>query len=796
MISEIKGLSGAEAANRQVKYGLNVLEKKKKVDIWLRLVKRIFSPLILLLLFSSILSGFLGQRTDLVVIVTILFLSLGIDAYQEHNAERSTEKLLKKVLPKAIVKRDGEIKRILSKMVTVGDIVFLKTGDLVPADAKLVEAKDLTINQSMLTGESFPQTKREGDIVYWGTFVLSGEAVAEVIGIGKNTQIGKISSRLTAARPKTEFEVGLNNFSYLLVRVTFIFSIGLLAVNMVLGHQLLESFLFVLALAIGFAPELLPMILTINLANGAKRLSKRGVIVKFLPAIENFGSMDTLCTDKTGTLTEGNTTLLQTVDIEGNLSQKVMKYAYLNSFFQAGFKNPLDMAILAGSEKITGYKKVTELPYDFYRRRLSVVVEGEDERWLITKGSPEDVLAVVGNPEKVKCNYESFSRNGWRTLAVAVKKLPKEKNKITVADEENLKLIGFLVFSDPPKINVEETLRLMKNMGVSLKVLTGDNEEVTEYICRELKIPVLGTTSGKEVEEMTMEMLRERVEKTTIFARLNPEQKQKIILALKLNKHVVGFLGDGINDAVSLRTADVGISVNNAVDVAKESADLILLKKDLRVLIVGIEAGRRTFANILKYIMMGTSSTFGNMLSLAVASVFLPFLPLLPVQVLLNDLMYDCSQVMLSRDNVDVELTNRPRKWSLKFINKYMIIFGSVSSIFDLITFYVLFVVFRYTPTAFQTGWFTESIVTQMLVVFSIRTVAVPFYKSKPDPVFAVGILAIAGLALILPYLPIAGYFHLLPLPTVFYEILGGICISYMILIELTKKYFYSRNRD
>ena len=738
---------------------------------------------------------FLGQSTDFIIITTILMLSLFIDAFQEHNAESSTQKLLRKVAPMALVVRSGKKKRVATKMITVGDVIFLKTGDLVPADAELLEVKELAINQSALTGESFPQEKKIGDVIFSGTFVLSGEAVALVTAIGSQSEIGKVAAKLTQVRPATEFETGLNNFSYLLIRITFVFSVLLLAANLVLGHQMYESFLFVLALAIGFAPELLPMILTINLASGASHLARRGVIVKFLPSIENFGSMDTLCTDKTGTLTEGNTTLSAAVNVEGTLDNRVLELAFINSHFQAGFKNPLEMAILATNQKTTGYKKIKEIPYDFYRRRVSVVVKIGNEKLMITKGSPEDVLAVSENKKEIKCDYEGFHRSGLRTLAVAMKRIPMHQEVITAADEKDLSVVGFLTFTDPPKKNVEETLKLMEGMGVELKVLTGDSEVITNYICQQLQIPVKGILLGKQIDKMSLDDLKSKVEKTTIFARLNPEQKQKIILALRKNGHVVGYMGDGINDAVSLKTADVGISVNNAVDVAKESADLILLKKDLGVLIVGIEAGRRTFANILKYVMMGASSTFGNMLSLAVASLFLPFLPLLPVQVLLNDLLYDFSQVLLVRDNVDSALTEKPRKWSLKFINKYMIIFGLASSIFDIITFYILFVVFKDSPAAFQTGWFLESMVTQMLVVFSIRTMMVPFFKSRPDPWFAFGIIAIIVLVMVLPFSPIGGYLHLVIQPRAFYAMLAVICVSYLLLTEVIKWCFYRVNK-
>jgi Mg2+-importing ATPase len=789
------GLSEEKIIENQEKYGLNELTKRRKIPLVVRLLKKLANPLILILLFSSLLSASLGQRTDFYIIVVILLISVILDVYQENQAQNAADKLALKVVLRAWVMRDGRKMEINTNQITIDDLVLLNAGSIVPADARVVETNNFLVNQSVLTGESYPVEKNEGDAVFMGTQVVTGFAMVKVTEIGNKTEIGKIAKSIGHLKAPTEFERGLNKFSMLLVRLTFIFSVVLMTVNLLLGHTLISSLMFVLALAIGFAPELLPMILTINLSKGALRLFKKGVIVKYLPAIENFGSMDVLCTDKTGTLTMGNTVLKSFINIKGkeDEDEEVIAKAYLNSYFQSGFRNPIDEAILSQKNpEVKKYLKVGELAYDFFRKRSSIIVESEKEVILICKGSVPSVLSECSNKNKIKVDIDKLSSQGFRVIAVATKEIEKKK-KYILDDERNLKCIGFLVFYDEPKITAAKTVVELESHGVALKILTGDNEMVTKSICRQIGIKIEGIILGEEIKKLSDEELRQKVDKTTIFAGLDPDSKLRVILALKANNHVVGFLGDGINDAPSLKSADVGISVDNAVDVAKESADLILLHKDLGVLLLGIREGRSTFANIMKYISMGTSSTFGNMLSLSIASVLLPFLPMLPVQVLLNDLLYDTSQILLVRDNVDKDLMEKPYRWNLKHIQNFTIVFGGISSIFDLITFYLLYFILKASAPAFQTGWFLESIITQMLVIFSIRTYLVPFYKSKVNPVFAAGILGIVALVLWLPFSFLGPYLHLVLLPVRFYLFLVAIILSYVLLIEVAKYFFYRR---
>lgn len=788
------GLTESQVIENQKKYGPNKIVKGRKIPLIFKILRKLLNPLVLILLFSSVLSAFLGQRTDFYIIFFILLISVVLDVYQEHQAQNAAEKLAKRIVLRATVIRNGKDVEIDTDQITIDDLVKLSTGNIIPADCQIIESNNFSVDQSVLTGESYPSEKKEGDKVFMGTHVVSGFAVVKVINIDNKTEIGKIAKSISVLKPQTDFEKGLNNFSFLLVRLTFIFSLILIIVNLFLGHSFLGSLTFVLALAIGFAPELLPVILTINLTKGALRLSHKGVIVKYLPSIENFGSMDVLCTDKTGTLTLGSTILQSFIDINGNPDDQVIFNAYLNSYFQSGFRNPVDEAILNQKKiNIKKYKKIGELTYDFFRKRSSVVVKSGKTFTFITKGAIQSVLPHCSNKNKIKVDVEKFSNQGFRLIAVAAKKI-NFKEKYHIEDENNLICLGFLIFYDPPKISAIETVKELQTHGVTLKILTGDNKLVTTSICKEIGIEIEDVILGEEIKKMSDKDLENRVEKITIFAELDPDSKLRIIMALKHNGHVVGFLGDGINDAPSLKKADVGISVNNAVDVAKESADLILLHKDLSVLLIGIKEGRITFANIMKYISMGTSSTFGNMLSLSVASIILPFLPMLPVQVLLNDLLYDVSQTFLVRDNVDQKLIQSPYKWNLKRIKNFTIIFGGISSIFDLITFYLLFRVLRTSMHTFQTGWFLESIVTQMFIIFSIRTYLVPFFKSKVNPVFASIILAIILFVLWLPFSFLASELHLISPPSEFYVFLLIIIVSYFFFIEIAKYFFYRKS--
>lgn len=788
------GLNDSQVLENQKKYGPNKITKGRKVPLFVKFLLKFTSPLVLLLLFSSVLSIFLHQRTDFYIIFLILLISVVLDVYQEHQAQDAAEKLAQKIVLKATVIRNGKDVEIDTDQITIDDLVKLFTGSIIPADCKILESVNFSVDQSILTGESYPSEKKEGDSAFMGTHVVSGFAVAKVVSINNKTEIGRIAKSIGVQKPQTDFEKGLNNFSLLLIRLTFILSLVLLLVNFILGHNFINSLSFVLALAIGFAPELLPVILTINLTKGAIRLSHKGVIVKYLPSIENFGSMDVLCTDKTGTLTVGDTVLKSFIDIKNQENKDVILYAYLNSYFQTGFRNPIDNAIL-GYKKINarGYKKIKELSYDFFRKRSSVIVESQKGLLIITKGAVQSVLPHCVNRDQIKVDIDNLNDQGFRLIAVAFKKI-RDKSNYNFEDESDLTCLGFLIFYDPPKTSAIETVKELQNHGIDLKILTGDNSVVTQSICREIGIKVDNIMTGERIRKMADEELKKKVEKTNIFSELDPESKLRIIASLKQNGHVVGFLGDGINDAPSLKKADVGISVNNAVDVAQESADLILLHKDLSVLLVGVREGRTTFANIMKYISMGTSSTFGNMLSLSIASLVLPFLPMLPVQVLLNDLLYDVSQTFLVRDNVDKKLIQNPYKWNLKRIKNFTIIFGSISSIFDLVTFYLLFRVLRTSMHTFQTGWFLESIVTQMFIIFSIRTYLVPFFRSKINPAFAFVVLSIILFVLWLPFSFLAPELHLISPPPRFYLFLLVIVVSYFSFIEIAKYFFYRKS--
>ncbi len=820
--STSKGLSIEEAHRRLKEFGPNELAQKKTLTIFQRLISKLVNPLIILLLIAGALSAVLGQVSDFFIILVITLISVALDSYQEHEAENAADKLKKSVSLTATVIHDDVKKEIPFSHIVRGDIVFLSTGDIVPADGKLLESEHLMIDQSTLTGESYPQHKRfdakveagagvseRVNCVFMGTHVVSGEGTMLVIETAGGTELGKIAKSLVGAREKTDFEKGLTNYGYLLMKlVLFIGPIVFLA-HVAIEHNFLGSLLFVLALAVGFAPELLPLIVTINLSKGAIRMASKGVIVKHLPAIENFGSMDVLCTDKTGTLTENAIKLMLYENVLGKTDDSVLSYGYLVSRFQSSMDNPIEKAVIdRGKQSVAvgGYKKLFEIPFDFYRKRMSVVLSHQQKTLLITKGAPEPILLhcrtvkegsvvrVLSDELKQKLHkrLNALASDGFRVIAVAYRDIATQK-KYGAVDEGELTFVGLLAFLDPPKKSVKLSLKLLEERGIAIKILTGDNELVTQKVCSELSLPVSGTLLGSDVDRLDDTALVRAVEGVTIFARLNPESKKRVISALRTCGHVVGFLGDGVNDAPSLRAGDIGISVNNAVDVAKESADIILLHKDLHVLIDGVLEGRKTFANVMKYIMMGTSSNFGNMVSVAIASMFLPFLPMLPTQILFNDLLYDLSQLFLASDRVDHEAIIKPKKWDIESVKRFMLVFGPISSLFDCITFLLLLSLFRATPALFQTGWFLESLVTQTLIIFSIRTAIVPFFRSHPSPLFAVGLYSVVALALLLPFSPLARLFSFVIPPPVFYVALAGIVICYFAIVETAKHFFYQR---
>jgi len=833
-----KGLTSEQAAKRLEIYGENVLAKAHKHSVVKDFFLHFKSPLVIILLIAAVISGFLGELANTAIILIIVIASIVLDYYQENKAEKAAELLKQQVTSTATVLRDGVRTEIKLPEIVPGDIIYLSAGDIIPADARVITAKDLFVNQSALTGESFPVEKTPGtpqkvktsylewsNYCFMGTSIVSGTAVAIVGKTGGATEFGKIAKKLIEKPPETEFERGIRGFGYLIMQITFllvVFVFLVIALRNPHETEILSALLFAVALAVGLTPELLPMIITINLSRGAMAMAKKGVIVKRLASIENFGSMNVLCTDKTGTLTENRIKLILNVNLEGEEDEKVFQYSFLNSNFQTGLRSPLDEAILKHKEvDASKYRKIDEVPFDFIRRRVSVVVEQDDQRYFIAKGAPEEILKVCSyyelrqiiadlNDEArnlINQKYRDYSAEGLRVLGVAYKRLKEEKDVYSIDDETDMILLGFVAFLDPPKETAKQSIQLLTKAGIELKILTGDNELVTRKVCEQLGIEIKGITVGSEIADMTDETLAAVVEESNVFCRVNPVQKDRIITLLKRNGHIVGYMGDGINDAPSLKTCDVGISVDNAVDVAKETADIILSKNDLTVLAEGVFEGRKTFGNTMKYIQTSISSNFGNMFSVAGAALFLPFLPMLPVQILLNNLLYDFSQSTITTDKVDDEYVIRPKRWDIGFIRRFMAAFGPVSSIFDYLTFLTMLFVFilPFVPFAllgtdveaqrlFQTAWFIESLCSQVLVVFVIRTRRAPFWKSKPSKFLTVSSITVISFALIVPLTPLGPVFGFVPPPLEFYIILAGILSAYLLTAELVKVWFYKHN--
>ncbi|MGA7308412.1 MAG: magnesium-translocating P-type ATPase [Pseudolabrys sp.] len=816
------GLSSMEAAARLLRYGANTLDSRQKYSFLLKVLSRFRNPLVLILLVAAVISGFTGDIASLVIISTMVLLSVLLDSVQEYRAERAAEQLKVSVALKEHVLRDGREITIRADQLVPGDVVLLAAGDMVPADGRLLEARDFFVNEGLLTGESYPTEKHvvaEGtanvdvaqaaNAAFMGTSVVSGSAKLLLCATGNATQLGEISATLRHTPPPAALERGVYDFGLLIVRLTILLVLFVLLVNTFFHRPLLESFLFALALAVGLTPELLPMIVSVTLARGAMRMAKQKVIVKRLAAIHDLGSMDVLCTDKTGTLTEAKIALIRHITLSGADSERVLELAWLNSHFESGLRSPLDTAILEhGSSINAGWTKIDEVPFDFERRRVSVLLEHEGRRILIVKGAPEDVLKLSNRYElsgesdtqpfdaatlaRANTQFQTLCEEGFRVLGIAWREEPTSQTHVVVSDERDFVFAGYAAFLDPPKASAGTAIAALERSGVGIKIITGDNERVTQYVCAQLGIPVEGLLTGTELAALSEEALSARIEGTNLFCRVNPSQKNRIILALKRRGHVVGYLGDGINDAPSLHTADVGISVDGAVDVAKDAADIILLEHDLGVVERGVREGRRTFGNIMKYIMMGTSSNFGNMFSMAGASLILPFLPMLPIQILLNNFLYDLSEVPIPMDEVDDELLAQPRHWDIKFIRNFMLVLGSVSSIFDFLTFGLLLWVFNATEALFQTGWFMESLATQVLVIFIIRTRGSPL-RSRPNPVLAGTSIAVAAVGILLPYTAIGRWFGFVPLPLPFLGALGAMVICYLALAEGVKRWFYRR---
>ena len=816
------GLTSQEASRRLCLYGPNSLVKSSGFSALLEFLRCFANPLVAILVFASVISLVLGDSIGGLIIISMVLLSVLLNYFMEFQARHAVEEIQKRVATTAAVLRDGREREVPVAELVQGDVIRLNAGDLVPADARLLEAKDLQVRESALTGESLPVEKTAHDLtagqhgaaearnsIFLGTAVQTGIGAAVIVGTGSDTELGEIAQRLAMRPPETEFGRGIRHFGLMITRLIMALVLFVLLVNLVLHRPLLESFLFAVALAVGMTPEMMPMIITITLAQGARRMAKKKVLVKQLAAIEDFGSLTILCSDKTGTLTEGEIVLDQHVDIQGAPDDNVLRLVYLNSFFQAGIKSPMDDAVLKHDRPaIVNYEKIDEIPFDFNRKRLSVVVRRGDELFLVTKGDVEGILAVcqsvrigaspqpLDEPRRAQATatFQKLSADGYRTLGVASMKVTRQ-DTYTTAAEQGMTLEGFAAFLDPPKAGVLSVLEALKQNGVSVVIMTGDNQFVTQKVARDVGLPAELMITGLAVDAMDDAALAVQAGKGAIFARVSPAQKNRIILALKARGHVVGYIGDGINDAPALHSADVGISVMNGVDVAKDAAKVILLEKDLAVLNDGIVEGRRSFANIMKYIVMGTSSNFGNMFSMAAASLFLPFLPMLPTQILLNNFLYDASQVSIPSDNVDAALLHQPKRWQISFIRQFMTIIGPISSIYDFLTFGVLLWLFDAGSNAplFRTTWFVESLATQTLVVFVIRTAGNPF-RSRPSRPLLVAVLTVVAIALALPYSPLAGPLGFTPLPVALLGTIAVLTATYLLLVQAVKSWFYRRH--
>ncbi|PIV90722.1 magnesium-translocating P-type ATPase [Candidatus Gracilibacteria bacterium CG17_big_fil_post_rev_8_21_14_2_50_48_13] len=810
------GLSTEDARLAQKRYGRNVLVENKKRGYLMQYLAQFQNPLTLILLMAAGISFSVHSPIDGSIILTIILFSTLLNFFQEFRADNAAKKLAGHLGSRCLVLRDGKETTIHPREVVPEDVLVLRAGDLIPADAMLLTAKDFFVNESSLTGESLPVEKspdfpRDRKKVFAGTNVITGSAQAQVFATGPHTQFGHIGKSLRTSEQPSAFALGIQNFSVFILKTSIFIVLGVFFLNSFLKGNILESLMFAIAIAVGITPELLPMILSITMSQGSLKMAKGGVIVKKLNAIPNFGSMDVLCTDKTGTLTQDKITVVQYINPFGETDEEVLYLGYLTSVFQTNIANPLDDALKSfRSLSLDGAEKVDEIPFDFVRRRMSVVVKKHDKTLLITKGAPEEIFHTcshirsaggiqplsTGQKAPHIAAYERLSQEGYRVLAVAQKVLEKVPEGIIHASEEtDMVFMGYIAFLDPPKVDASVTVKNLAARGVTMKIITGDNQLVTQKVCHDLGIPVQGIVLGSEMANISDDALQILVEKTTIFARFSPQQKNRVILALQVKGHVVGYMGDGINDAPSLRTADIGISVSNAVDVAKESADIILTQKNLSALLSGITEGRRTFANSLKYIQMGVSSNFGNMFSVLGAVAFLPFLPMLPIQILLNNLLYDFSQITIPDDHVDEEEVTQPKKWNMQKLRSFMWTFGLMSSLFDFLTFFLLFSVFQLGASAFQTGWFMESLATQTLIIHSIRTQKIPFLESTAHPLLLASTFGVTLFGWIIPYTPLGKLFGFVPLDWPMLLLLGGIVLLYLLVVEIMKRLFALRHR-
>jgi P-type Mg2+ transporter len=840
--SSVGGLTSEEARKRLRECGPNEPTAARRSATLQQLLVFLANPLVLILLIASIIAAILGEVLNACIIILMIVLSIALNFFQTFRSQRAVERLRAGVALTCTVLRDGAWVELPRAALVPGDVIRLSAGDLVSADARLIETNALHVQQAALTGESMPVEKRAHELpaapsnaadaeneVFLGTSVVSGTATALITVTGRATAFGDIAARLATRPPETEFEGGIRRFGLFIMRTVFFLVLFVFVVSLPFHRQTpLESLLFAISLAVGLTPEFLPMITTVTLAQGASHMAKQKVIVKNLASIQNFGSMDILCSDKTGTLTSGKTVLHEYLDPLGHASSRVLLYAYINSFCETGIKSPLDAAILQHTQlDVQAYRKLREIPFDFERRRLSVVVENEQTPTLISKGAPESVLDIctayevdgqvkpLDAPARTQCEatYQQLSVQGFRVLALASRCLAQQESnssyselptncvlpavrqserKYTVDDETDMTLLGYLTFFDPPLEDVGEVLQALRRDGVEVKILTGDNELVARHVCEQVGLDVGSMVLGEELDHMSDVALQHIAEQTSVFARVSPAQKNRIILALKHRGHVVGFMGDGINDAPSLHAADAGISVSSAVDVAKDAADIILLEQGLRVVHNGIIEGRKGFGNVMKYLLMGTSSNFGNMFSMAGASFFLPFLPMLPTQILLNNFLYDLSQVTIPTDHVDESYILKPRRWDIKLIRDFMLYIGPVSSIYDFLTFFIMLQVFHASAPLFHTGWFVESLATQTLVLFVIRTAGNPL-RSRPSLPLTITVLLVVAFGVLLPYTPLAAPLGFVPLPGLYFLFLAGMILTYLLLVEVVKRWLMRR---
>jgi P-type Mg2+ transporter len=826
--SKSGGLSTAEANSRAKQYGLNEIARAKRKSPLKRLLENVRNPLVILLGLLGVVAYLTGDLRATVVILVMVFLGVVLRFFQEMRADNAAEKLKAMVSTTATVVRDGKEAEVPLQKLVPGDIILLAAGDMVPGDVRLLSAKDLFLNQAALTGESLPVEKTAApasvdvqnplelpNICFLGSNVESGSATAVVIYTGDRTYFGSLAASIIGQRELTSFDKGVNKFTWLMICFIAVMVPAVFLINGLAKHNWVEAFMFAVAVAVGLTPEMLPMIVTVNLSKGALAMARKKVIVRRLNSIQNFGAMDVLCTDKTGTLTEGKIVLEKHLDVHGHDNERVLHYGYMNSYYHTGLKNLMDEAILDHGHleedlKVkTDYRKIDEVPFDFVRRRMSVIVEDKkNQHILICKGAVEEIMRLSPSVEVEgqvldvlpehdahrKQLVQDLNAQGFRVVAVAYKVIPGDNDEphYGVRDESDLTLLGYLAFLDPPKESATEALKRLHNLKVDVKILTGDNEIVTAYICGQVGMPVEQLLLGSQIEAMSEAELAEAVTVTSIFAKLAPAQKEHIIRALQSKGHVVGFMGDGINDAPALKAADVGVSVNTAVDIAKESSDIILMENSLLVLEQGVLEGRRVFGNIIKYIKMAASSNFGNMFSVLGASIFLPFLPMLPIQILTNNLLYDFSQTTIPTDEVDPEWLIKPRKWEIEEIRRFILFIGPISSIFDYLTFFIMLYVFHTwnNPPLFQTGWFVESLFTQTLIIHVIRTNKIPFIQSMASLPLILTSLIILAIGAWLPFSPIAGMLGFVTLPPLYWLFLAAMLLCYMILTQLVKTWY------